>query len=129
MQVLFFKIDIHTKASQFPCENERIHGVPSEPRYALSKNSIYFSVTAILDKCEKLCSVSRPGAGYALVCVYADKLHFGIVGGRLLIEFPLCSKTVKLFLCLRGNTAVGSDTLLTPFLRWTLDYRDHLLFA
>lgn len=80
MQVLFFKIDIHTKTSQLPCKNERIHGISSEPGYALSKNSIYFSVTAILDKREKLCSVSRPGAGDALVCVYADKLHFRVAG-------------------------------------------------
>ena len=67
MQVLFFKIGIHTKASQFPCKNERIHGVSSEPGYALSTNAIYFSVTAILDKREKLCSVSRPGAGDTLI--------------------------------------------------------------
>lgn len=129
MQVLFFKIDIHAKASQLPCKNERIHGVSSEPGYALSKNSIYFSVTAILDKCEKLCSVSRPGTGDTLICIYADKLYFGIVGEQLLIKFPLCGETVKLFLCLRGNTAVSSDTLFAPFFRQTLDYRDHLLFA
>lgn len=63
------------------------------------------------------------------VGVNTDKFHIRLVGERLPVEVPLCGKAVKLFICLRRNTAVSGYPLFMIRLRQALYYRRYLLFV
>lgn len=98
MQVFLFKEHINSKVTEFSCKYERIHSVAAEAGYALCDDGVHFPGTAILNKAEKLSTVSRSSAGDTPIGVYANELHALFRSEEILIIVRLNGEAVELFL-------------------------------